>query len=134
MKRIGTTILMCGAWMLVTVLAPTTVTSVSASSGLPSGGVTQVSASRQTSMESRAQVQIDNFTFTPGSIIVKAGTQVIWVNHDDIPHTVDCTEGKFRSSALDTDDKFEFRFAQPGEYPFYCRIHPKMTGKIVVQP
>jgi plastocyanin len=44
------------------------------------------------------------------------------------------TDGKFRSGALDTDDKFEFRFAQPGEYPFYCRIHPKMTGKIVVQP
>ena len=120
--------------MLVTVLAPTTVTSVSASSSLPSGSVTQVSASPRTSTESRVQVQIDNFTFTPGSIIVKAGTQVTWINHDDIPHTVDSTEGKFRSGALDTDDKFEFRFAQPGEYAFYCRIHPKMTGKIVVQP
>jgi plastocyanin len=56
------------------------------------------------------------------------------VNHDDIPHTVDSTEGKFKSGALDTNDKFEFRFTQPGEYQFYCRMHPKMTGKIIVQP
>jgi len=134
MKQLRTAILKFGAWMLVTVLASTTVTSVSASSSQPSGGDTQVSTSQKTSTESRAEVQIDNFTFAPGSIIVKAGTQVTWINHDDIPHTVDSTDGKFRSGALDTDDKFEFRFAQPGEYPFYCRIHPKMTGKIVVQP
>ena len=134
MKQFRTITLKCGAWMLVTILAPGTVTSVSASSGRPSGGATQVSTSQKTSTESGVEVQIDNFTFAPGSIIVKAGTQVTWINHDDIPHTVDSTDGKFRSGALDTDDKFEFRFAQPGEYPFYCRIHPKMTGKIVVQP
>ncbi len=84
--------------------------------------------------DSAAQVVIDNFVFSPAPLIVKVGTQVTWVNHDDIPHTVDSTEGKFKSAALDTDDKFQFRFAEPGEYPFYCRIHPKMTGKIVVQP
>ncbi|HXY07646.1 MAG TPA: cupredoxin family copper-binding protein [Terriglobales bacterium] len=134
MKAIRTISLTCGVWMLLSVLAPTTATRASASSGLPPGGARQVSASQKTSAESRTEVQIDNFTFTPGSIIVKAGTQVTWINHDDIPHTVDSTEGKFRSSALDTDDKFDFRFTQPGEYPFYCRIHPKMTGKIVVQP
>lgn len=80
------------------------------------------------------EVKIDNFAFTPNVITVKAGTQVIWINHDDIPHTVDSTEGKFKSAALDTDDKFQFLFTQPGEYSFYCRMHPKMTGKIIVQP
>lgn len=133
MKTIRTTSLTCGIWMLVGFLASTTLTTASASSGLPPGGAAQASASRKTSTE-RTEVQIDNFTFTPSSIIVKAGTQVTWINHDDIPHTVDSTEGKFRSNALDTDDKFDFRFTQPGEYPFFCRIHPKMTGKIVVQP
>jgi plastocyanin len=82
---------------------------------------------------SAIEVNIDNFAFTPAVTTVKAGTQVTWVNHDDIPHTVDSTEGKFKSGALDTNDKFEFRFTQPGEYPFYCRMHPKMTGKIIVQ-
>jgi plastocyanin len=83
---------------------------------------------------STAEVKIDNFSFTPGAITVKAGTQVTWINHDDIPHTVDSTQGKFKSAALDTDDKFQFRFTEPGEYPFYCRMHPKMIGKIIVQP
>lgn len=131
MKNIRTTNLIL---MLVTVLLGTTVTDLSASSGLQSGGGSAAPASRTASKGAEADVQIDNFAFTPGTIVVKVGTQVTWINHDDIPHTVDSTEGKFKSGALDTDDKFEFRFAQPGEYSFYCRIHPKMTGKIVVQP
>jgi plastocyanin len=79
-------------------------------------------------------VMIDNFAYSPVPLTVKVGDTVTWTNHDDIPHTVDSTQGRFKSAALDTDDKFEFRFTEPGEYPFYCRIHPKMTGKIVVQP
>jgi plastocyanin len=80
-----------------------------------------------------SDVKIDNFAFTPGAIKVKSGTQVTWTNRDDIPHTVDSTEGKFKSAPLDTDQTFQFRFAQPGEYPYFCRMHPKMTGSIVVQ-
>jgi len=80
------------------------------------------------------QVMIDNFVYSPVPLTVKAGTTVTWINHDDIPHTVDSTQGKFKSAALDTDGKFEFRFTEAGEYPFYCRIHPKMTGKVIVQP
>ena len=80
------------------------------------------------------QVLIDNFAYSPVPLSVKVGTTVTWINHDDIPHTVDSTQGKFKSAALDTDDKFEFKFSEAGEYPFFCRIHPKMTGKIVVQP
>lgn len=80
------------------------------------------------------EVKIDNFVFNPAVIVVKAGTKVVWTNKDDIPHTVDSTDGKFKSNALDTEDKFEFNFTAPGEYPFFCRMHPKMTGKVVVQP
>ena|SRR5207248_1715220 len=90
--------------------------------------------SPELSTRSVAEVKIDNFAYTPGVITVKVGTEVTWINHDDIPHTVDSTQGKFKSAALDTDNKFEFRFTEPGEYPFYCRMHPKMTGKVVVQP
>ena len=95
---------------------------------------TLVDAMAPTPADAPPQVMIDNFVFSPVSLIVKVGTQVTWINHDDIPHTVDSTQGKFKSAALDTDDKFEFRFTDAGEYPFYCRLHPKMTGKIVVQP
>ena len=80
-----------------------------------------------------ADVKIDNFAFTPTPFKVKTGTQVTWTNRDDIPHTVDSTQGKFKSSALDTDQKFQFKFMEPGEYPYFCRLHPKMTGSVLVQ-
>jgi plastocyanin len=79
------------------------------------------------------QMKIDNFTFNPQQITVKAGDTVTWTNHDDIPHTVTSKTGSFRSKALDTDDKFLFTFAAPGSYPYFCTLHPHMTGSIVVE-
>jgi amicyanin len=79
------------------------------------------------------EVKIDNFTFNPQQITVKAGDTVTWVNHDDIPHTVTSKTALFRSKALDSDDKFSFTFATPGTYPYFCALHPMMTGSIVVE-
>lgn len=78
-------------------------------------------------------IAIDNFTFGPADVRVAAGTIVTWTNHDDIPHTVVSTEKAFKSKVLDTDEKFSFTFSQPGTYPYFCSIHPKMTGRVVVQ-
>jgi len=80
-----------------------------------------------------AEVKIDNFSFTPQEITVKAGTTITWTNRDDIPHTVVSNDNAFKSKALDTDDKFTFTPTKPGTYPYFCSIHPKMTGKIVVE-
>jgi amicyanin len=80
------------------------------------------------------QVKIDNFTFTPPSLTVKAGTTVTWRNEDDIPHTIASTVRAFKSKALDTDDSFSFTFTEPGSYDYFCSLHPHMTGKIVVEP
>jgi plastocyanin len=79
------------------------------------------------------EVKIDNFTYNPQQITVKAGTTVTWVNHDDIPHTVTSKTGAFRSKAMDTDDKFSFTFATPGKFEYFCALHPHMTGSIVVE-
>jgi plastocyanin len=79
-------------------------------------------------------VKIDNFTFAPGAVTVPAGTTVQWVNRDDIPHTVVSDDKTtFKSKALDTDDNFSYTFSKPGTYPYFCSIHPKMTGKVVVE-
>jgi plastocyanin len=80
-----------------------------------------------------AEVRVDNFTFGPQSIMVPVNTTVTWVNRDDIPHVIVSTDGVFRSKALDTDDKYSFTFTKAGTYPYFCGIHPKMVGKIVVQ-
>ena len=80
-----------------------------------------------------ASVTIDNFTFSPGRLTVKAGTTVTWVNQDDIPHALASNTKVFKSTALDTDDKFSFTFATPGVYDYFCSLHPHMTGTIVVE-
>jgi len=79
------------------------------------------------------EVKIDNFSFGPTTLTVTAGTTVTWTNRDDIPHTVVSTDGVFKSKVLDTDEKFSYTFSKTGTYPYFCSIHPKMTGEIVVQ-
>ncbi len=76
-------------------------------------------------------VHIDNFSFAPNPLDVKVGTTVTWTNRDDIPHTVVCA-GKFRSKTMDTDGTFSFTFTEPGEYKYFCSLHPHMTGSIKV--
>ena len=82
---------------------------------------------------STIEVKIDNFSFTPATITVAAGTQVTWTNRDDIPHTVVTDDKTIKSKALDTDDKFSATFDKPGTYSYFCSLHPKMKGTIVVQ-
>ena len=79
-----------------------------------------------------AEVKIDNFSFAPETLTVTVGTTVTWTNRDDIPHTVVSTDGVFKSKVRDTDEKFSYTFTKAGTYPYYCSVHPKMTGKIVV--
>jgi plastocyanin len=78
-------------------------------------------------------VKIDNFTFNPPRVTVKAGTTVTWDNEDDIPHTIASSTKLFRSKVLDTADKFSFTFATPGVFEYFCSLHPHMTGTIVVE-
>jgi len=80
-----------------------------------------------------AAVKIDNFSFGPQTLTVQVGATVTWTNRDDIPHTAVSTDGVFKSKVMDTDEKFSYTFTKPGTYPYYCTIHPKMTGKVVVQ-
>ena len=90
------------------------------------------SAQDKTSM---TEVKIDNFNFGPSALTVSVGTTVTWVNRDDIPHTVVSTDDAktFKSKVLDTDEKFSYTFGKAGAYPYFCSIHPKMTGKVIVQ-
>ena len=79
------------------------------------------------------EVKIDNFCFTPPALTVPVGTTVTWINKDDIPHTVASTDHLFTSRALDTDQKFSFTFTTPGTNSYFCSMHPRMTGQIIVK-
>ena len=74
-----------------------------------------------------------NFDFTPMALTVTAGTTVTWRNMDEEPHTVVSTDGLFRSSALDTNETFTFKFTKAGTFKYVCTIHPRMVGTITVR-
>ena len=82
-----------------------------------------------------AEVKIDNFSFAPATITVAVGTTVTWTNRDDIPHTVVSSDNSkaLKSKVMDTDEKFSFTFTKPGTFPYFCSVHPKMTGSVVVK-
>jgi amicyanin len=96
-------------------------------------GAPKYTAAHAADKAQTAEVKIDNFSFGPAELKVATGSTVTWTNRDDIPHTVVSTDGAFKSKVLDTDEKFSFTFSKAGTYPYFCSIHPKMTGKVVVQ-
>jgi plastocyanin len=97
-----------------------------------SAGSPSVTATDQPS-PANAEVKIDNFVFGPQTLTVPVGATVTWTNKDDIPHTTVSTDGVFKSKVMDTDEKFSYTFTKAGTYSYYCSVHPKMTGKVVVQ-
>jgi plastocyanin len=96
-------------------------------------GTPVLTADAQQAPAKTAEVKIDNFSFGPGDLKVAVGTTITWTNRDDIPHTVVSTDGVFKSKVMDTDEKFSYTFTKAGTYPYFCSIHPKMTGQVVVQ-
>jgi plastocyanin len=78
-------------------------------------------------------VTIGNFTFGPMTVTVPVGGQVTWVNGDDVPHTVVAVDKSFRSKPIDSDERFAFTFTKPGVYTYFCSLHPKMTGTVIVK-
>ncbi len=78
-------------------------------------------------------IEIKDFAFNPQTITVKSGEKITWTNRDEEPHTVVSVEKQFKkSSALDTDQTFTITAGAPGTYTYFCSVHPKMTGTIVV--
>jgi plastocyanin len=80
------------------------------------------------------QIVIKDFHFTPQTLTVKSGEKIIWINRDEEPHTVVSVEKQFKKSApLDTDEEFTITAGAPGTYTYFCSVHPKMMGTIVVE-
>ena len=91
-------------------------------------------ASEPNRSKEQYQVKIDNFSFGPATLTVSVGTTVAWINQDDVPHNIVSSEGKtLNSPVLDTDQKFSYTFTMAGTYSYYCGLHPKMTGEVIVQ-
>jgi plastocyanin len=80
-----------------------------------------------------ATVTLIDESFQPPAVEVAVGAVVTWENIDgDDDHTVTSTEGVFDSGVLPAGSSFEHGFDAPGAYPYFCAIHPEMTGTITV--
>ena len=80
------------------------------------------------------KIEIKDFMFNPQTITVKSGDKITWINRDEEPHTVVSVGKKFpRSTGLDTDQEYSITAGAPGTYEYFCSVHPKMTGTIVVE-
>jgi amicyanin len=102
-------------------------------SAITAGALAMIPTSIAVAAAPGASVKIANFTFQAPAVTVKPGTVVTWTNDDDIPHTVTANNGTFKSKVLDSGDRFSFTFAKAGEYAYFCSLHPRMTGKIIVK-
>jgi plastocyanin len=99
---------------------------------LPSGGEAGLPYAVATDVPDR-EVEIEDFSYRPGTIVVPVGTIVEWKNRDGVPHTVTSDEaGLFDSGVLQPDARFERRFDEAGVYPYHCSLHPSMTGTVIV--
>jgi plastocyanin len=79
------------------------------------------------------KIEIKDFAFNPQTLTVKSGEKITWINRDEEPHTIVSVEKQFKkSTALDTDQEFMITAGAPGTYTYFCSVHPKMTGTIVV--
>jgi len=77
--------------------------------------------------------------YIPLNLEVTRGTNVIWVNDDSVPHTVQSQNDKgeiiglFNSAPLQTGETFEYTFDEAGLYNYYCSFHPWRVGIITVR-
>jgi len=135
-------------WMLlggVAVLAVLVLAACGGSSGGGGGSSTPASGPTSASGSGGSAVSIADFAFSPQTLTVKAGTTVIWTNHDGAPHTVTATDGPstgakttgtFESGNLGQSETFSFTFDKAGTYYYDCTIHAaeaSMHGTVVVQ-
>jgi plastocyanin len=82
----------------------------------------------------KTEVVIDNFSFSPETFTVPVGATVTWTNRDSVPHIVTSADNQFKKSPIKCGSSaYSNTFATAGTYSYFCSIHPRMTGKIIVK-
>ncbi len=79
------------------------------------------------------EVFIQGTSYTPSPITITAGTTITWTNKDAVEHTVTSYSGAFDSGSISVNGNFSHLFTTAGTFPYYCTIHPSMTGSVIVK-
>lgn len=76
--------------------------------------------------------------YIPLHLQVKVDTTVVWVNDDNVLHSIQSQDeagnptGLFNSNVLNTGDRFAFKFKGSGIYNYFCTLHPWRVGQVTV--
>jgi len=79
------------------------------------------------------EVLIDGSAFIPATYNIPVGAIVVWYNNDSVTHTITARDNLFDSGDLSPGDTFRYTFEQSGEVEYYCKIHPSMVGKLIIE-
>jgi plastocyanin len=100
--------------------------------GMMGGGVNSSNAAPSVGSKSEA-IAIRNFAFAPGNLRVPVGATVTWTNYDDVPHTATAKDGSWDTGLLNKSGSNAITFSKPGDYEYYCNVHPNMIARLTVQ-
>lgn len=82
-------------------------------------------------------VVVQEFAFQEASALAEPGASVTWDNQDEVGHTVTSGTPNEPTGVFDEElpagGEVTISMEEPGEYPYYCRIHPDMVADIVVE-
>jgi plastocyanin len=122
----------CGGGTTTTAAPTNTPTTAPTNTPTTAPTNTPTTASTTTPTSNGNSVTIMNFAFSPGTLTVKTGTKVTWMNKDTVTHTVTADQGAFDSGALSPGNSFSFTFNKAGTYSYHCNIHHFMMATIIV--
>ena len=82
-------------------------------------------------------VEVRTFRFRESAVEVPVGSEVRWINGDEIGHTVSAGTPERRDPLFDgtldgAGATFAHRFDRAGTYPYFCARHPFMRGEVRV--
>ncbi len=90
------------------------------------------SRSREAPGPAVVTVTIRDRQFSPSTLTVKKGQTVVWVNNDELDHTVQASDGSFASGTLKKKGAFRYTFQTVGKFSYFCKFHPREKGTILV--
>lgn len=97
------------------------------------GGRSTVNDPAVVATANEVTVEIRDFAFQPGNLEVRVGTTVTWVNRDTAPHDATADDGSWKTGTLGQDEAVPVTFDRPGEFSYYCSIHPSMQARVLVR-
>jgi len=79
-----------------------------------------------------ADMTVQDFQFNPATVDIVAGGQVRWTWTGFASHSVTSTGSGPLNSPTQASGTYTMTFPTPGRFDYFCKVHPFMTGTVIV--